>query len=101
MVRLLAALRQAFGKLAVMVPIAVIELDEAHAALGQPAREQAVVCKRPRLARIRPIRSKTLCGSFERSVSSGTDDCIRNAISYCAMRVAISGSPILVQIALR
>ena len=30
-------------------------------------------------------------GSFDRSVSSGTDACIRNAISYCAIRVVISG----------
>ena len=34
-----------------------------------------------------------LSGSFERSVSSGTEVCIRNAISYCAIRVEISGSP--------
>src|SRR5712692_8990080 len=33
------------------------------------------------------------CGSFDRSNKSGTDVCIRNAISYCEMRVAISGSP--------
>ena len=37
--------------------------------------------------------SSTSCGSFEKSVSSGTLVCIRYAISYCAMRVAISGSP--------
>ena len=37
--------------------------------------------------------SHVLAGSFERSVSSGTEDCIRNAISYCAMRVRVSGSP--------
>ena len=37
---------QRFGRfcrqLAVMVPIAMVELDEAHAALGQAARQQAV-----------------------------------------------------------
>ena len=37
-------------------------------------------------------------GSFDRSVSSGTEVCIRNAISYCAMRVSISGSPKLVEL---
>ena len=37
--------------------------------------------------------SRTWTGSLERSVSSGTDVCIRYASSYWAMRVAISGSP--------
>ena len=32
---------------AMMVPIAVIELDEPHAAFGQPARQQAVGGERP------------------------------------------------------
>ena len=42
-----------------------------------------------------PYRSKTsVAARFERSVSSGTDVCMRKAISYWAMRVAISGSPI-------
>jgi hypothetical protein len=27
------------------------------------------------------------------SASSGTEDCMRNAISYCDTRAAISGSP--------
>ena len=40
-----------------------------------------------------PYMSKTRSGSAATSVSSGTDVCIRNAISYCAMRVRISGSP--------
>ena len=40
-----------------------------------------------------PLAS-TLCGSFDRSVSSGTLVCMRKAISYCAMRVAVSGSPV-------
>ena len=38
-------------------------------------------------------RSNVDAGSFERSVSSGTEACIRNAISYCAMRTCVSGSP--------
>ena len=42
----------------------------------------------------------------DRSVSSGTLVCMRNAISYCAMRVCVSGSPsssklLLVQLAER
>ena len=40
-----------------------------------------------------PYSSNVRAGSFERSVSSGTEVCILYAISYCAMRVAISGSP--------
>ena len=40
-----------------------------------------------------PYISKTESGSFERSISSGTEVCIRYAISYCAIRVSISGSP--------
>src|SRR5204862_7504 len=39
-----------------------------------------------------PYRSRTCFGSFERSISSGTDDCMRNAISYWAMRACVSGS---------
>ena len=35
-----------------------------------------------------------LSGSLERSVNSGTELCIRNAISYCSIRDRVSGSPI-------
>ena len=35
-----------------------------------------------------------MSGGKVQVVSSGTDVCIRNAISYCEMRVAISGSPV-------
>ena len=34
-----------------------------------------------------------LAARSDRSVSSGTEVCMRKAISYWAMRVAISGSP--------
>ena len=37
-----AALRQICRQLAVMVPVAMEELDEAHAALRQPPRQQAI-----------------------------------------------------------
>ena len=76
-----------------VIPVAVIELDETHAALGQPARQQTVVGECAGLRRIWTVQFEDAGGSFDRSVSSGTDVCIRNAISYCAMRVAISGSP--------
>ena len=69
------------------------ELDEAHAALGQAPRQNAVggvAC--PACATSGPYISNVDSGSFERSVSSGTEVCMRYAISYCAMRVAISGS---------
>ena len=39
-----------------------------------------------------PYISRTRVGSVEKSTSSGTLICIRNASSYCAMRVSISGS---------
>src|ERR1017187_8059237 len=40
-----------------------------------------------------PYRLQVLSGSLPASVSSGTEACIRNAISYWAMRVRVSGSP--------
>jgi len=39
-----------------------------------------------------PYSSKVCSGSFEMSVSSGTELCIRYAISYCAIRDMVSGS---------
>ena len=77
---------------AVMVPVLVIELDEPHAALGQPAGQQAVRGERAvaRLAAVELERSSAARRWM--SISSGTLACIWNAISYWAMRVAISGS---------
>ena len=90
----LAALRQILRQLAVVVPVAMEKLDEAHAALGQPPRQQAIRREGARLFRIRPVQLERRAPvSLERSVNSGTELCMRNAISYCAMRVAISGSP--------
>src|ERR1700739_774630 len=40
-----------------------------------------------------PYKSHVDLGSLLRSASSGTDVCIRYAISYCAMRACVSGSP--------
>ena len=93
LIHILAALRQVLRQVAVVVPIAMIKLDEAHAALGQPPRQQAVRRERARLLRIVAVELERARGSFEMSVSSGTEACIRNAISYCAMRALISGSP--------
>ena len=43
--------------------------------------------KEPGFRESGPYISKVVAGSFERSVNSGTEVCIRYAISYCAMRV--------------
>ena len=48
------AARCPFLTLLVMVPVAVVELDEAHAALGQPPRQQAVRGERA-VARLRAV----------------------------------------------
>ena len=77
---------------AVVVPVLVVELDEAHAALGQPAGEQAVRGERS-VARLAAVEfADRAAARSAMSISSGTLACILNAISYCAMRVAISGS---------
>ena len=66
------------GKLRVLVPAAVEELDEAHAALGQPAGQQAVGGERARACRTRGRTGRRRArGSSERSVSSGTEVCMR------------------------
>ena len=77
---------------AVMIPVAVIELDEAHAALGQPPRQQAVGGERAVAALGAVQVERRLASRSVRSISSGTLVCMRNAISYWLMRVAISGS---------
>ncbi len=48
----------------------------------------------PGLCTSGPYMLRTSFGSLEMSVSSGTDVCIRNAISCWLMVVSISGSPI-------
>ena len=79
---------------AVVVPVVVVELHEPHAALDQPAGQQAVVGER-RLARLGAVQVERLLRSrCARSISSGALVCIRKAISYEAIRVAISGSPV-------
>ena len=77
---------------AVVVPVAVVELDEPHAALGQPAGQQAVGRERA----VGPLGAvqveHVLAARSQMSISSGTLVCMRNAISYWLIRVAISGS---------
>src|SRR5947208_12436668 len=46
----------------------------------------------PGLRESGPYSSNVDSGSLERSTRSGTEVCIRYAISYCATRVSISGS---------
>ena len=86
--------RMPSGRVAVVVPALVVELDEAHAALGQPAGEQAVGGERAGRAASSGRRGRTdrLAARCERSVTSGTLVCMRNAISYWAIRDSISGS---------
>ena len=82
------------ARFAVLVPAAVEELDEAHAALGQPAGQQAVGRERAGLLRVRAVQLEDVLAapSRGRSVPAPRSACGK-AISYCAMRVAISGSP--------
>ena len=58
-------------QVAVLVPALVIELDEPHAALGQPAREQAVGGKVPGVLASGPYRSNVSAVSFETSITPG------------------------------
>jgi hypothetical protein len=55
LIRILGLGTNLFRKVVVMVPGAVAKLDESHAALGQPARQQAVVRVR-RFARLSPVK---------------------------------------------
>ena len=75
------------GKIArqivVLVPAAMIELNEPHAALGKSPREQAVRRDSSRASVTSgPYISNVLAGSFDRSINSGTEVCMRYAISY-------------------
>ena len=93
LVGVLAVLLEILDEVAVLVPRLVEELHEADAALDQPAGEQAVVGE-GWLAGLGAVHVQR-CASvrLERSISSGALDCMRYAISYELMRVAISGSP--------
>ena len=71
LVDLLGLERDVVLDVAVVVPVAVVELDEAHAALGQPAGQQAVRGERAvaRLAR-RTARARS-AAPCDMSISSG------------------------------
>ena len=66
---------------AVMVPVAMVELDEPHAPLGQPPGQQAVGAERA----VGALRCRTSPGCAwarcDRSINSGTLVCIRKAVS--------------------
>ena len=82
------------GQVGVLVPAAMEELDEPHAALGQPARQQAVRGIRPGPSHVGAVHLQDRCVRLaDRSVNSGTEVCMRNASSYWLIRVRISGSP--------
>ena len=82
--------RQAF----VLVPAHVIELDEAHAALGQAARQQAVGGVGAGLARIGAVEVEGGC-RFLREVGQlrARRSASGRPFRTGAMRVSISGSP--------
>ena len=72
-----AACRGRVSGVAVVVPVGVIELHEADAALDQPPGQQAVVGER-RLARLGAVRRPaSACVSPDRSISSGALVCMR------------------------
>ena len=77
---------------AMAVPAPIVKLHEPHAALDQPAREQAIVGKRS-LAGRGPVRLQRCGDSRLMSITSGTETCMRNASSYCSMRASVSGEP--------
>ena len=77
-----------------LVPAAMEDLDEPHVRVrpsAGPAGSWRRTCpasaRRGRTCRARAAARRQM------SVSSGTDVCMRNAISYCAMRACVSGSP--------
>jgi len=71
---------QIFAGAAVAVPVGVIELDEADAALDQSAGEEAVDGER-RLAGLDAVLVRWFGVSCERSINSGALVCMRKAIS--------------------
>ena len=78
---------------AVVVPGAVVELDEPDPALGQAAGHQAVRGEAAVAGLLDAVEVEDVAAArWPKSVSSGTEACIRNASSYWAIRVWISGS---------
>jgi hypothetical protein len=76
------------------VPPAVIDLDEPDAALDEPPCHERRVRKRAGLPGfVAPPREGAL-GLAGKIGISGTEDCMRKAISYCEIRTRVSGLPI-------
>ena len=76
-----------------LVPAAVEDLHEPDVALDQTAGQQRDTARRsPACARRARTGRGCACGSLEMSASSGTEVCIRKAISYWAIRAWVSGS---------
>jgi hypothetical protein len=83
--------RDAVLDAAVVVPVLVVELDETHAALGQTAGEKAVRGEGS-VARLAAVELQRLRVFSCKSISPARSPASEKAISYCAMRVATSGS---------
>ena len=60
------------GQVVVLIPASVIELDEAHAALGQPTRQQAVGGVRPGFPRVGSIELESMLW-LARQIHQGRD----------------------------
>src|SRR5262245_44941836 len=56
LVRALALQREVAGQIVMLIPAAVVKLDEANTALGEPAREQTVGGVRSRLSRVGAVK---------------------------------------------
>ena len=78
LVGFLARLRgNCVGAVAVLIPAVMEELDETHAALAQAAREQAVVGEGAGLPYVLAVECEVPGLLQTKSVSSGTEICIR------------------------
>jgi hypothetical protein len=86
--------RISFGRLPCCVPAAHVELDEAHSALGRRRASRQFAANVPGFFTSSPYIASVASSSPEKSTRSGTDICMRNAISACAMRARTSGSSV-------
>src|SRR5688572_1684739 len=67
LIDILALERQMLRELSVLIPAAMIELDETNAAFNQPPREQTIRGKRPRFTRIFAVKLER-AGGFARNI---------------------------------
>ena len=70
-----------------------IHIVRGNAGVADQAFYRQLAAYVPRFRASGPYSAKVLSGSSPKSISEGTEVCMRNAISYCLMRVSISGSP--------